>query len=431
MCTTALLLGHHRALAERSMASRWDGLAIALLALCAQYLFSNSLFSTQYSTGLRSWFDFTERDPEHMPVAKSERAVNEQQHRSAEKFAEAIPGGSEDTEHAEAEQPDEVRRQSDNLIEADLALRCGEKLPPESAWKTRGVEIFVKSKYRGVHRDEHMWKYVVSFRNQGADTVQMLARHWVFTDSQRNTHEMKGPGARGVTPVLGPGDSWEYESGTTLATALGSMHGSFQFATLISSSGTRPHSFSARVARLTLSSDDSGALTPCAAETGEDLLQTTSVHATRRVIVGVSSRYAAGLSTPREGRFQFVYDVQVNNARAHPVTVVGHRWEVQTEAQAREGGSSLVAGVGVGGRMEEHREYVPAGEAFRVQGLLTASAPTANARGVYEVRLHGAAADEEETIEVRIGDLALSADESSVPRYGAEVETDDDNEREA
>ena len=46
----------------------------------------------------------------------------------------------------------------------------------------------------------------------------MLTRHWIFTDATGKVTEMKGPGARGVTPVLRPGDSWQYESGTRLDT---------------------------------------------------------------------------------------------------------------------------------------------------------------------------------------------------------------------
>ena len=51
------------------------------------------------------------------------------------------------------------------------------------------------------------------------------------------------------SPVLAPGDSWEYESGTSLPTPTGSMHGSFQFDTLVSASGQQPLAFSGRVDR--------------------------------------------------------------------------------------------------------------------------------------------------------------------------------------
>ena len=361
--------------------------------------------------------------PEHVHAAKSERDINEQQRRSAQKFAQmGLPSDEE-------QQPDEVRLSSETLIETDLVMRCGEKLPPESAWTTRGVEIHVRAHYHGQQPErEHQWKYVVSFRNGGLDTVQMLTRHWIFINEDGVVHEMKGPGARGVTPVLGPGDSWQYESGTTLSTPTGSMHGSFQFATLKSpNSGTRLRSFSARVARLTLSADDKGALTPCAdTAAAAALLPATSVHATRRVIVGASSRYYGfeRVSTPSDSLHQFVYDVQINNARAEPVTVVGHRWEVQTREQAERGEATVISGQGAGGTMEERELQLPAGEAMRIQGLLTAAAPMARAYGAYTVRLgrEGLA-----TIEVKIGEMALSIDERPVPRFGLNEHQEDDD----
>ena len=67
---------------------------------------------------------------------------------------------------------------------------------------------------------------------------------WLTDTGQVN--EMKGPGARGVTPVLRPSDSWQYESGARLDTRSGAMHGSFQLETLRSVSGVVPSMFSAR-----------------------------------------------------------------------------------------------------------------------------------------------------------------------------------------
>ena len=267
---------------------------LAIIALLVQAMIGNFTIGLSQTIGLaRSSSSSTEPDPEHMPVARSEHEINRQQQRSAERYSEIVADESiPEADH----QPDDMRRQSETVIEEDLALRCGEKLPPESAWTTRGVEIFVKAKYRGSQGGEHVWGYTVSFRNRGIDTVQMLTRHWVFTDATGRTQQMKGPGARGVTPVLAPGDSWQYESGASLATSMGSMHGSFQFATLQSASGTRPRSFSARVARLTLSASGQGALTKCPEDLADDMLQTTSVHATRRVIVGASTTYVESMS---------------------------------------------------------------------------------------------------------------------------------------
>ena len=249
-------------------------------------------------------------EPTKMPVARNEREINEQQAASAERFSKL---GNAD---APALQPDEVRKASDNVVWHDLSMRCGEKLPPESAWTTRGVELFVKSQYRGFHGEQHQWKYTITFTNGGRDTVQMLSRHWVFTDANGKAHEVKGPGARGVTPVLGPGDSWSYESGASLPTPVGSMHGSFQFDTLKSISGETPSAFSARVARLALSSVDKSERPPCGAwsESAARLMPPTSVHATRRVIVGANAQYNERMSNPAKGIYRFVYDCQVRKA---------------------------------------------------------------------------------------------------------------------
>ena len=47
--------------------------------------------------------------------------------------------------------------------------------------------------------------------------------------STPKVHEVKGPGAVGSTPTLLPGESWSYESGTSITTPTGSVAGSFQF----------------------------------------------------------------------------------------------------------------------------------------------------------------------------------------------------------
>lgn len=395
---------------------------VVTLALGAQYAL------TTFSVG---WMDVRAfvamitpsiepvRPPVRMPVAMSEREINEQQAASAARLAESL--GTQPSDDATL-QADDVRKQTETPIQVDLSMRCGEKLPPESAWTTRGVEIFVRSAYHGEQRGAHNWKYRVAFTNRGVDTVQMLTRHWVFTDAMGAAQQMKGPGARGVTPVLGPGDSWEYESGTSLPTPTGSLHGSFQMQVITSRSGEMPHSFSARVARLALTSDHRGVMTPCPEEADETLLAPTSVRATQRIIVGATATYSAAHSTP--GAPRWIYDVQINNALPYAVTVVGHRWVVQTAAQAAAGEvGEVTQGEGVGGTMKAREMRLPAGEAFRVRGLLAANAPLANARGHYVVRLHrppddaivgetdadGQAGVADKAVNVQIGALGLRA----------------------
>jgi ApaG protein len=55
-----------------------------------------------------------------------------------------------------------------------------------------------------------------------------MRRHWHITDSHGRIHEVQGEGVVGEQPVLQPGESFEYTSGTPLATPSGFMVGSYQ-----------------------------------------------------------------------------------------------------------------------------------------------------------------------------------------------------------
>merc|ERR1712086_1211579 len=128
------------------------------------------------------------------------------------------------------ETPDEIRERMSAVDPHGPEMRCGQALSPQSSVTTRDVELRAVATFQGRHGDQYSWKYVITFINHGTETVQMLTRHWVFVDSSgKMESEVKGPGARGVTPVLPPGGEWSYESGTGLTTPFGSMHGSFQF----------------------------------------------------------------------------------------------------------------------------------------------------------------------------------------------------------
>ena len=262
-------------------------------------------------------------------------------------------------------------------------------------------------------------------KNAGVDTVQMLTRHWIFTDATGKVSEMKGPGARGVTPVLRPGESWQYESGSSLATAHGAMHGSFQFETLRSVSGVLPSMFSGRVGRLALSSTDGLELAPCGEAAAAHLLPATSVRATRRVIVGASaspSPRTGGSSNAakRSAPYRWQYDVQINNARDVGVTVTEHRWVTL----GTDGKRAVQEGAGVGGNFGERTHHLPPGEAFRTRGVLTAGTPTANAWGVYTVSAETAGGGEPVQVEAAIGLLGLSLDEQPV----ADLRPEDERE---
>ena len=63
--------------------------------------------------------------------------------------------------------------------------------------------------------------------NTGGETVRVLTRHWKITDSLGRVQEVRGAGVVGEQPLLAPGQSFEYTSGTPLPTPSGIMVGSY------------------------------------------------------------------------------------------------------------------------------------------------------------------------------------------------------------
>ena len=61
--------------------------------------------------------------------------------------------------------------------------------------------------------------------------MQLRSRHWKITDGLGRTQEVKGPGVVGETPMLRPGEAFEYTSGTPLSTPSGIMGGTYQMVT--------------------------------------------------------------------------------------------------------------------------------------------------------------------------------------------------------
>jgi len=56
-------------------------------------------------------------------------------------------------------------------------------------------------------------------------------RHWRITDSRGQIKEVRGDGVVGEQPVLAPGESFEYTSGTPLPTPSGIMVGTYEMET--------------------------------------------------------------------------------------------------------------------------------------------------------------------------------------------------------
>ncbi|CAO3448493.1 ApaG protein [Azospirillum argentinense] len=77
----------------------------------------------------------------------------------------------------------------------------------------------------------YVWAYHVRIENEGQETVRLRTRYWHITDALGRVQEVRGPGVVGEQPVLEPGGSFEYTSGTPLPTPSGIMVGSYRFET--------------------------------------------------------------------------------------------------------------------------------------------------------------------------------------------------------
>jgi ApaG protein len=73
----------------------------------------------------------------------------------------------------------------------------------------------------------YAFAYTITITNTGDVTAQLIARHWIIDDAHGHTEEVKGLGVVGHQPLLRPGESFQYTSGTRLKTPTGSMRGSF------------------------------------------------------------------------------------------------------------------------------------------------------------------------------------------------------------
>ena len=100
---------------------------------------------------------------------------------------------------------------------------------------THNVRVEVESKYSPDYSQpfQAQWRFIYTIRitNEGAETVQLLSRHWIITDAMGEVHEVRGPGVVGKQPVLEPGESFEYTSGCDLTTPFGTMRGTYQMVT--------------------------------------------------------------------------------------------------------------------------------------------------------------------------------------------------------
>jgi ApaG protein len=76
-------------------------------------------------------------------------------------------------------------------------------------------------------QDLYAFSYTVTINNVGEIAAQLISRSWNINDANGHTDRVRGLGVVGHQPLLQPGQSFQYTSGTRLRTPTGTMHGSF------------------------------------------------------------------------------------------------------------------------------------------------------------------------------------------------------------
>ena len=113
------------------------------------------------------------------------------------------------------------------------------------------IAVSAATQYLAEQSDEtagrYVFAYTITLRNTGTVTSQLISRHWVITDAEGVVQEIRGLGVVGAQPTLKPGERYEYTSGTSIATPVGTMRGTYQ---MVAEDGTR---FEATIPQFTLS----------------------------------------------------------------------------------------------------------------------------------------------------------------------------------
>jgi ApaG protein len=113
----------------------------------------------------------------------------------------------------------------------DMRIAAESRYLPEQSNPEHGVYAFA---------------YTITLTNTGTVASQLISRHWVIENANGEVKEVSGLGVVGHQPLIRPGQSFEYTSGSQLETPSGRMHGSYFF---VAEDGTR---FDAPIAEFAL-----------------------------------------------------------------------------------------------------------------------------------------------------------------------------------
>ena len=82
-----------------------------------------------------------------------------------------------------------------------------------------------------VEFNKYVFSYEVEIKNDSAQAIQLMSRHWIIENSKAEIFEVKGDGVIGEQPTINPGEVYSYSSFTEISTPSGFMWGSYKMLT--------------------------------------------------------------------------------------------------------------------------------------------------------------------------------------------------------
>lgn len=96
---------------------------------------------------------------------------------------------------------------------------------------TKGIKISVETNFEGTfyknYKVHFAFGYKVTIENQSKSPVQLNSRHWKILDALNNVEVVDGEGVIGKQPIIKPGESHTYNSGSLLTSPFGAMQGHY------------------------------------------------------------------------------------------------------------------------------------------------------------------------------------------------------------
>ncbi|GIL74691.1 hypothetical protein Vretimale_2325 [Volvox reticuliferus] len=141
-----------------------------------------------------------------------------------------------------------------------MALEAAGLLTTQSTAVTQGIKVQVQSFYLPTKSSpsagRYMFAYHIVITNETSDTiVQLRNRHWIIVDGRGKMEEVRGPGVVGEQPILLPGKSHAYTSGSSLTTPQGTMEGEYTMVVLSPEDGQWAKTIEVKIGKFLLDAE--------------------------------------------------------------------------------------------------------------------------------------------------------------------------------